>query len=237
MNKYLSFVVILVAVSSLCSCKSADKYTLSGCCKEWKMPEDGIVYLSVLDLSKNDIENVIEHTRIGKDGSFKFSGYVKEPQIVMVFSINQETLFTHHGMCILEGGDIEMDCESYEVNRGFFDCVGRGTPTNDRLRDFYSVEDSILRECVSRDGEMFYAAYPEVDNHRKEYMNENKNDFSSVFLAMEALYSGASPEDIPDEIINSRFVKTYIDMLFNTEDGFDNSSIIIDEEIIPINID
>lgn len=201
------------------------------------MPEDGIVYLSVLDLSKNDIENVLEHTRVEKDGSFKFSGYVKEPQIVYVCSINHSSPdngFTFHGMCILEGGDIEMDCESFQTHRGFIDCVGHGTPTNDRIRDFYSEQDSILRECVAKGVEMVYTSYPEVENHLKEYMNRNKNDFSSVFLAMEALYSGSSPDDIPDEIVNNRFVKAYIETCPKTED---TSSSIIEEEIIPINID
>lgn len=231
MKKYLHFVALLATAFNLSSCNAIDNYTLTGCCEEWKMPEDGIVYLSVLDLSKNDIDNVLQHTSVGKDGSFIFSGYVKEPQIVVVYSINQENALTFHGMCILEEGNIEMDCEIFEKNRGFLDCVGHGTPTNDKIRDFYSEQDSILRECITRDGEMPYTAYPEVDKHLKEYINRNKNDFSAVFLAMGALYSGSSPEDIPDEIVNNRFVKAYIDTFSETEDS---TSITIDDEIIPV---
>ena len=230
MKSFLCFIGILAAAFNLSSCKATDKYSLTECCEEWKMPEDRVVYLSVLDISKNDIENVLIHTSVEKDGSFKFSGYVKEPQIVTVYSIDKESNYTFHGMCILEGGDIEMDCESYQTHRGFIDCVGRGTPTNDRIRDFYSEQDSILRECVDRGDEMVYTSYPEVENHLMDYINRNKDDFSSVFLAMEALYSGASPEDIPDEIADNRFVKAYID----SKSKSDYSSITLEEEIIPI---
>lgn len=233
MKKYVYFIVLLALSFNLSSCKATDKYTLTGCCAEWKMPEDGVMYLSVLDPSKNDIENVLKHTRVEKDGTFKFSGYVKEPQIVVVCSINKEMNYSYHGMCVLEGGNIEMDCEGYEVNRGFFDCVGHGTPTNDKIREFYSVRDSILRECTAKYGVRYYTDYLEVDNYLREYMNRNKDDFSSVFLAMEALYSGASPEDIPDKIADNRFVKAYID----SKSKSDYSSITIEEEIIPISED
>lgn len=134
----------------------------------------------------------------------------------------------------LEDGDIEMDCEIFERNRSFIDCVGRGTPTNDRIRNFYSAQDSIIRECMAKGDEMVYSSYPEVEKHQIEYINRNKNDFSSVFLALDALRSGSSIEDIPDEIVNNKFVKAYIETCPKTEDTF---SSIIEEEIIPIHVD
>ena len=237
MKRYLCFIGIISLAFNLCSCNSIDNYTLTGRCEEWKMPEDGIVYLSVLDLRNDDMENMLKRTRVEKDGTFKFSGYVKEPQIVYVCSINHSSPyngFTFHGMCILEDGDIEMDCEIFERNRSFIDCVGRGTPTNDRIRNFYSAQDSIIRECMANGDEMVYSSYPEVEKHQIEYINRNKNDFSSVFLAIDALRSGSSIEDIPDEIVNNKFVKAYIETCPKTEDTF---SSIIEEEIIPIHVD
>ena len=62
MKSFLCLLGIMAAAFNLSSC-NAEKYTLTGRCEEWKMPEDGIVYLFVLDLSKNDMENVLDLLR------------------------------------------------------------------------------------------------------------------------------------------------------------------------------
>ncbi|MDR2773914.1 MAG: AhpC/TSA family protein [Tannerella sp.] len=125
--KILKFVVTIICVAVLTACGGGgNRYVIKG------VVPDGILDGETVYLSDYEEEIIVDSAKVA-DGKFVFEGVADEVKVMRIVTNDLSADF------VLEKGTISVDLSgSYNV---------KGTPLNDKLGEFWSESDALVREA------------------------------------------------------------------------------------------